>query len=142
MLRNGRSPSFATVLACTGVGPLTLADNIYIVKQMGQGTLGELELVVLLAVLRLKDPYGVTVMREIANRTGRRVVRGAVYITLERLEEKGLVRSSVGEPSPVRGGRAKRIYGVTSDGRKAVRRSLGGLRELLVGLDLEPELIK
>ena len=110
---------------------------------MGHAALGELELVVLLAVLRLKDDaYGVTVMREITDRTGRRVVRGSVYITLERLGEKGLVRSSVGEPSPVRGGRAKRIYSVTSDGKRALRRSLGGLREMLVGLDLEPELTR
>ena len=110
---------------------------------MGHGPLGELELVVLLAVLRLKDDaHGVTVMREIADRTARRVVRGSVYITLERLEDKGLVSSSIGAPSPVRGGRAKRLYTVTPDGRRALRQSLGGLRRMLVGLDLEPELSK
>ena len=127
----------------TNLITLTFSYKVYNLEQMGHGTLSELELVVLLAVMRLKDDaYGVTVMREIADRTGRRVVRGSVYIALERLEEKGFVSSSVGEPSPVRGGRAKRVYSVTSGGRRALRRSLGGLREMLVGLDLEPELTR
>ena len=63
--------------------------------------LGEFELVVLLAVLRLGDEaYGVTIMREIEERTGRSASRGAVYITLERLEKKGYLKSHFADPTP------------------------------------------
>jgi PadR family transcriptional regulator PadR len=71
--------------------------------------LGEFEQVVLLAILRLDDDaYGVTIRSEIATCTGREPAPGALYTTLDRLEEKGLVRSRMGEPTPERGGRPKR----------------------------------
>jgi hypothetical protein len=69
--------------------------------------LGEFEQMVLLAVLRLRDDaYGVTIRAEIAKRTGREIARGALHTTLDRLEEKGCLRSRMGDPTPQRGGRA------------------------------------
>src|SRR3954467_11292118 len=73
--------------------------------------LGEFEQVVLLAVLRLgDDAYAVSIRDEIAECTGRDVARGSIYITLDRLETKGYLRSRLADPTPERGGRAKRYY--------------------------------
>jgi DNA-binding PadR family transcriptional regulator len=86
--------------------------------------LGELEQVVLLAVAHLQGAgYGMTVRREIEERGGRRTSIGALYATLERLEEKGLVRSRTGAPTAERGGRAKRFFAVTASGMRALTRS-------------------
>jgi DNA-binding PadR family transcriptional regulator len=75
--------------------------------------LGELEQMVILAVLRLEGKgYAVSIREEIIRRTGRDVSRGSVYITLERLEAKGYLRSWLADPTPTRGGRAKRYYEV------------------------------
>jgi len=83
--------------------------------------LGEFEQVVLLAVAQLgTDGYGLTIGREIEERTGRRVSVGAVYATLLRLEEKGYVGSRQGESTARRGGRAKRHYRVTRAGERAL----------------------
>jgi PadR family transcriptional regulator PadR len=72
--------------------------------------LGELEQLVLLAILRLgDDAYGITVQQEIAERGARPVSLGAVYSTLSRLEEKGFVSTRTGEPTPTRGGRRKKL---------------------------------
>ena len=90
--------------------------------------LGEFEHVVLLAVLQLEgDAYAVPVRRLIGERTGRSVSRGALYTTLERLETKGYLRSRMGDPTPVRGGRAKRYYAVTAAGMRALRASRAAL---------------
>ena len=84
--------------------------------------LGEFEQLVLLALMRLgEQAYGVTIRDTLRERAGRRASFGAIYSTLRRLEAKGLVRSSVGEPTPVRGGRAKKYVVITSRGRAAVR---------------------
>ena len=97
--------------------------------------LGELEQVVLLAVLRVgDDAYGVPVLGEIERQTGRELTLATVYKTLSRLEEKGLVRSRTGEPTPQRGGRRKRYYAVTAAGQRALRESIGALRRLARGL--------
>jgi DNA-binding PadR family transcriptional regulator len=78
---------------------------------MKKAAVGELEQLVLLAVLRLRDnAYTVAIREEIAGRAGRRLSRGAVYATLERLEGKGLLASHFGEPSPERGGKAKKFF--------------------------------
>jgi PadR family transcriptional regulator PadR len=92
--------------------------------------LGSFELVVLLAVLRTQErgAYGVSIRREIEERTGRTPSPGATYTTLDRLESKGLVLSCMGESSPERGGRAKRLYRVNGAGM-AVLRGLGSLGE-------------
>ena len=84
--------------------------------------LGEFEHVVLLAVLRLGDEaYAVAIRDEIEARTGRRVSRGSVYVTLDRLETKGYLKSWFAEPTAERGGRAKRFFRVTGRGLRAVR---------------------
>ena len=101
------------------------------------GSLGEFEQVVLLAVLRLgENAYGVTVLNEIAECTGREPARGALYTTIDRMEEKGLVRTWLGDPTPQRGGRAKRYIKVTTRGRAAVIAAQRSYQSLLQGLDL------
>ncbi len=97
--------------------------------------LGEFEQLVLLAILRLgDDAYGVAIRDEIRCRTGRSTAPGALYTTLERLERKGLVSSRLGEPTPERGGRAKRYYAVSAAGEAAVERALRSYQSLLEGL--------
>ena len=97
--------------------------------------LGELEQLILLAILRLgDDAYGITVQQEIAGRGARPVSLGAVYSTLSRLEEKGLVATRAGEPTPSRGGRRKKLYTVRASGREALRGSLAAVRALSQGL--------
>ena len=96
-----------------------------------RGYLGEFELMVLLAVIRLGDEaYGVPLARELAEVRGREVSAGSVYAALDRLEAKALVESSLGESTPERGGRAKRYFRVTEDGLRTAhetRRVLSGL---------------
>lgn len=100
-------------------------------------SLGEFEQIVLLAVLRLKgEAYGVPIRAEIAERTGREPSAGALYTTLERLEKKGFLRSRTGEPTPQRGGRAKRYYNLTASGIAAIARAQRALRNMLQGLKL------
>jgi PadR family transcriptional regulator, regulatory protein PadR len=99
--------------------------------------LGEFEQLILLAILRLHDDaYGVTIRAELADRAGRQVAPGALYTTLERLETKGLISSRMSDPTPQRGGRAKRHVTVTPVGRKALTRALQAYERLLDGLDL------
>jgi DNA-binding PadR family transcriptional regulator len=99
--------------------------------------LGEFEQVVLLAILRLNDDaYGVTIRREITKCTGREPAPGALYTTLDRLEDKGLVRSRMGDPTAERGGRAKRYFTVSASGLKAVTQAQRSFQRLLKGLEL------
>jgi len=89
---------------------------------MSRESLGHFELLVLLALLRHGDEaYGVPIGHEIERSTGKPVILASVYNTLERLEEKGLVRSTVGQPTPERGGRAKRYFSITTAGMREVR---------------------
>src|SRR5580698_9110667 len=100
-------------------------------------SLGELEQVVLLAILRAGDnAYGVTIRAEIAACTDREPAPGALYTTLDRLEEKGMVVSRMGDPTPQRGGRAKRYFAVTASGMEAVARAQRSYQRLLKGLNL------
>jgi DNA-binding PadR family transcriptional regulator len=100
-------------------------------------SLGEFEQIVLLAVLRLGDAaYGVTILAEIAAKTGRNPSPGALYTTLHRMEDKGLVTFRDGSPTPERGGRAKRFVTVTREGRNALASAQSAYRSLLEGLDL------
>ncbi len=97
--------------------------------------LGSLEHLVLLALVRLGDEaYGMTVRREIHARTSRDLSIGAIYATLERLEEKGYVRSEIGEPTAERGGRAKRFFRVEAKGEQALAASQTLLRKMSAGL--------
>ena len=103
---------------------------------MGQVTLlGELERMVLMAVLRAPDPYPVGVRNELASTAGVSLSRGTIYVTLQRLEERGLVRSSLGDPTPERGGKAKRLFTLTPLGRQALRASFARLDRLADGIE-------
>jgi len=97
--------------------------------------LGELEQMVLMAVLRLEDPYPVSVRNEIEARTGVELSRGTIYVTLHRLEERGLVSSRLGDPTPLRGGKAKRCFLVTEAGREALSSSRKALARLSDGIE-------
>ena len=98
--------------------------------------LGEFEQTVLLAIMHLDDgAYGTSIIDEIESRTGRKVSRGALYVTLDRMEDKGLIASRFGEPTSSRGGRAKRYVKVTKSGLGAVRESLDALQAMRQGLD-------
>ena len=99
-------------------------------------SLGEFEQLVLLAVVRLGDTaYGVSIAAEITDRTGREASLGAVYKTLERLEDKGLVSGRVGAPTAERGGRRKKHYRVLATGRRALEQSVQALRSMTTGLE-------
>jgi len=98
--------------------------------------LGEFELLLLSAVLRLDDDaYGASVLREIEARTGREPAAGAVYTGLRRLEARGLLRSDIGEPTPERGGRRKRFFRLEPAGAEALASSLDSIRRIFAGLD-------
>jgi len=102
---------------------------------MGSPGLGDLEQLVLLAVMRLGDgAYAVSVRDEIRGRTGRSVSRGAVYVTLDRLERKGMLVSGLGEPTPERGGKARRLFSLEPDGVAALRASLREIHSMTAGL--------
>ena len=82
--------------------------------------IGEFEYLLLAATRRLEpDAYGASIATEIEQVTGRRCSLGALYTTLDRLESKGLVRTRMGDPTPERGGRAKRMVTLTAAGRRA-----------------------
>jgi DNA-binding PadR family transcriptional regulator len=89
---------------------------------MPRGLLTDFELMILLATLRVGDEaYGVQIAREIEATSGRRVLLGAAYAALDRLERNGLVSSTIGSPTAKRGGRAKRFFRVTARGVRAAR---------------------
>jgi DNA-binding PadR family transcriptional regulator len=96
-------------------------------------TLGNFELMVMLALMRLSgsdEAYGLPILKEIESCIGREVALGSVYAALARLENKGLVTSRLGDPTPERGGKAKRFFSVTPSGLREVR----GVRRALVSL--------
>ena len=91
----------------------------------------------LLALVHLgPNAYGMTVRREIEQRTGRGISIGAIYTTLQRLESKGYVSSTVGEPTAERGGRAKRMFRLEANGRRALHASQVAIEEMTAGLPL------
>ncbi len=96
--------------------------------------LGEFEQLVLLAILRLgTNAYGMTIRREIEKRAGRRTSIGALYLTLDRMEQKDFIRSELGEATPERGGRAKRFFAVNPSGREALKKSLEAVHRMADG---------
>src|SRR5580658_3300619 len=108
-----------------------------------QPSLGEFGKIVLMAALRLgENAYGVTILAEIAARAGRNASPGALYTTLHRMEDKGLVTFRDGSPTPERGGRAKRFVQVTREGRDALASAQAAYRSLLDGLDLLAEPVR
>ena len=104
---------------------------------MSRESLGHFELLVLLALMRQgEDAYGVPIAREIERSTGKPVILASVYNTLERLEEKGLIRSAVGQPTPERGGRRKRYFSMTASGLREVRAAKKALTILWQGVPI------
>jgi DNA-binding PadR family transcriptional regulator len=90
-----------------------------------------------MAILRLgENAYGVTIGAEITVCTGREPAPGALYTTLERMEDKGLISSRLGDPTPQRGGRAKRYFILNSKGLAAITRAQQSYRRLLEGCEL------
>jgi len=101
--------------------------------------IGELETLVLLAILRLRSgAYGVSVQKEIAERTGRRLTRGAIYTAVARLEAKGFLVGTLGDATPERGGRAKRFLAVTPEGLDALCGATRDLDRMRAGLNELP----
>lgn len=112
---------------------------------MTRESLGEFEQLVMLAIIRLTgtgDVYGVPIVDEIERRTRRSVARAAVYITLRRLEQKGLVASWMSEHTQERGGKARRCVKVTRAGLQALRDSRAAVDQMWSGLDPTLEKIK
>jgi PadR family transcriptional regulator PadR len=90
-----------------------------------------LELMILLAIMRLEDAaYGVPISREIEESVGRAVAMATVYASLDRLEARGLVKSKLGDPTPERGGRAKRLFTITAAGIREVQDARRALTRL------------
>ena len=114
-------------LLCQHLGHLAVSDVV---------NLGEFEHMVLLAIMRLgDDAYAVPVREEIVRCTGRDVSRGSIYITLDRLETKGYLRSRLADPTPERGGRAKRYYVLRPRAIDALKESRRALVALWRGLE-------
>ena len=88
---------------------------------MARTLLTDFELMIFLAALRVEQPYGVMIAREIEATARRSVLLGAVYTALDRLEKRGFVTSSLGDPTPERGGRARRYFRVTARGLRAAK---------------------
>ena len=111
---------------------MTEADFFAIIELMVERSyLGEFELMLLLAVIHLgEQAYGVPISRELEQNRGRDVSLGSVYAALERLETKGLVVSSLGDPTPERGGKAKRYFRITKEGLRQVRETRRVLTKL------------
>lgn len=103
---------------------------------MGSPHIGEFELLVLLAALRLgpDEAYAVSIADDIRARTGRSVRRANVYTTLTRLEGKGWVGTELGDPRPERGGKARRLVRVSAEGVAAVQEAAEGIRAMWDGL--------
>jgi len=100
-----------------------------------RNSIGNFELMILLALIRLdENAYGVPISKEIEKRSGREVSVASVYAALERLEAKGFVVSEIGEPTPERGGRAKRYFRITARGVREVRDTRRALVNLWDGL--------
>ena len=98
--------------------------------------LGEFEQLVLLAIAHLRgQAYGIPIVEEIERRTGRSVARAAVYVTLRRLEEKGFVSSWMSDPTPERGGKARRYVRLETEGARALREARHVANRMWQGLD-------
>lgn len=97
--------------------------------------LGEFEQVVLFALVRLdgEEAHGALIAREIEERLGRSVTPGALYTVLDRLQGKGLVEAWIGESTPERGGRRRKIYRILPAGARELRSWYGGIREMAEG---------
>jgi PadR family transcriptional regulator PadR len=106
-------------------------------------SIGEFEQLILFALIRLgPEAYGVTIRREIEERAGRPIAPGALYTALDRLEKRGLVSSRLGDPTPERGGKRKRLYTVQPLGERALARVYESLRLMASGMATRLRTIK
>jgi len=113
-----------------------LANHAYIVSMATDSMLGTFEQMVLLAILQIgEDAYPPLILEKLESGMDRSISRGSVYVTLDRLEKKGLIQSTAGDPEPERGGRPKRYLEVTTDGIAALRRARSSLMVFWDGLD-------
>lgn len=104
---------------------------------MNQKTLGEFENIVLLALMRLDtNAYGAAIRQLLQAKIGRDVSLGALYSTLERMEKKGLVVSHFGEATAQRGGRPKRFFSVTAEGKMALKKTKQAMDTMWQGVAL------
>jgi PadR family transcriptional regulator PadR len=107
-----------------------------VTKTTPAATLAEFELLVMVAAIRLgsEDAHAVSIAADITDRTGRPVRRANVYMTLQRLEEKGLLRSALGESRPERGGKPRRLVAPTREGLAAVRATMSAIHAMTRGV--------
>ena len=122
--------------------PLRIGYLFYkIVLMTPSPSIGRLELAALLAVARLgDDAYGLAIRRDLSDRTGRDYSVGAVYTTLQRLQDKGLLKSRTTDPLPVRGGRSRRQFIITGAGSRAIREAERNAAALWAGVGtIRPE---
>jgi len=106
-------------------------------------SIGDFEQLILMALIRLgSDAYGVSIRGEIEDRTGRTISPGALYTALDRLETRGLVSSRLGDPTPERGGKRKRLYTVQAAGAQEVSRVFESLRLMARGMATRLRTIK
>jgi len=106
-------------------------------------TLGDFEQLVLMAMMRLgADAYGVSLRQDIESRTGRTISAGALYTALDRMKKRGFVTSRLGEPTPTRGGKRKRLYTVLPPGERALARVYESLRLMAGGVAARLRAIK
>jgi DNA-binding PadR family transcriptional regulator len=116
--------------------PSNIINNVKYIHSDPAAVLGDFEQLVLLAMLRLgPEAYGATIRREIEARTGRDLAMSAVYVTLERLEGKGFVRSRVGEPTAQRGGRRRKHFVLVPAGRRALAQAYRTFKVMVDGLE-------
>lgn len=112
-------------------------ELFYNLYDMKPTPVGDLEFIVLVTVARLGDgAYGMAIRQDVSARTGRPYSVGAIYASLQRLEGKGLLRSWESDPLPVRGGRARRYFALTTAGRANLRRVTEEKRRLWTSLAL------
>lgn len=102
-------------------------------------SLGDFELAILVSLVALDEPYGAAIRREVSERLERDVSVGAVYVTLQRLEAKGLLTSGMTDPLPVRGGRSRRTYRLTRDGEQALQAARASRERLWQGVPVKPK---
>jgi len=115
---------------------LTRRDGFVYNVLMASKHVGELEHMVLLAIVRLgPEAYGMSILRELEDRANREVSRGGLYLVLERMVEKGYLETRMGDPSPERGGRAKRFFQLTDLGSEVLRISGRSILAMWDGLE-------
>jgi PadR family transcriptional regulator PadR len=117
-----------------------ILNNVRHTEDYNAALIGEFEQLVLMSLLRLGNgAYGASIRRDIQERTTREVSVGTVYMTLARLEEKGMICSYTGNPSPHRGGRRRKHYLMDSAGQRALGRAYRTHKAMAEGIERELE---